>query len=136
MRTLDQQRAADALNRVKSLSGRSDSFRKSYRAYVDRLGPSIVMNGLGQALATECAAAGMSKTNDRERAHDELYKSLQGCLCRMPNGVYAGKNDLLLAIVNGGESRYVHAHSEALAWLTWHKKCCRASFPRDKVDTK
>ena len=56
--TIEQQRAADALGRVQALSGRSDGFKKRYRSYVDRLGPAIVMNGLGQALATERAAAG------------------------------------------------------------------------------
>ena len=29
------------------------TFKERYRSYVDRLGPAIVMNGLGQALATE-----------------------------------------------------------------------------------
>ena len=56
--TLGQQRAASALQRVNELADQSEDFKKRYRAYVDRLGPTIVMNGLGQALATERAAAG------------------------------------------------------------------------------
>ena len=133
MKTLEQRRAADALSRVQELNIRSEDFRKAYRAYVDRLGPAIVMNGLGQALATERAAAGSQK-NEREKAHQALYESLQRWLCRQADGVYPGKSDLLQAIMDEDESWYLHAQAEALAWLTWHKKCCRASFPAGGED--
>lgn len=72
MRTLEQRRAADGLKRVRELNRQSSAFKNSYRSYVDRLGPSIVMNGLGQALATERAAAGATPTKEDEKAHDEL----------------------------------------------------------------
>ena len=127
--TIEQRRAADALSRITALGGRPDEFRKLYRAYVDRLGPAIVMNGLGQALATERSAAGPQPKNDRERAHNELYVSLQRWLCREDGGVYPGSPDVLRAIMDGSESDYLHAQAEALAWLGWHKKFCRASFP-------
>ena len=131
MKTIEQQRAADALARVKDLSGNGDGFKKLYRAYVDRLGPTIIMNGLGQALATECASAGANeKKNDREKAHDELYKSVSAWLCRSTDGVYAGQTDLLQAITEQDEKHYLHAQAEALSWLVWHKKLCRASFPK------
>lgn len=133
MKTLEQQRAADALSRVQELNTRCEDFRKAYRAYVDRLGPTIVMNGLGQALATELAAAGLKK-NHREKAHHELYQSLQRWLCREEDGVYPGRPDLLQAIVDHDEPKYLHAQAEALAWLVWHKKCCRASFPAGGED--
>lgn len=133
MRTIEQQRAADALSRIVELNTSSGSpeFKKLYRAYVDRLGPTIVMNGLGQALATERAAAGADAggKNDREKAHHELYVSMQRWLCRQDGGVYPGCSDLLQAMMEHDESRYLQAQAEALAWLTWHKKCCRASFP-------
>ena len=58
MKTFEQLRAADALARVKNLAAKGDEFKTRYRSYVERLGPAIVMNGLGQALATESAAAG------------------------------------------------------------------------------
>ena len=134
MRTLEQQRAANALTRVTELSRRSGDFKKAYRAYVDRLGPAIVMNGLGQALATERAAAGPQPKKADEQAHDEIYFSLQKWLCREDGGVYASSSDLLEAIMNNDEALYLRAQAEALAWLEWHKKCCRASFPRSKED--
>lgn len=129
MKTLEQQRAANALLRVRQLRTRPDGFKTAYRSYVDRLGPAIVMNGLGQALATELAAAG-AKKNEREKAHHAVYESLQCWLCRRGDGVYPGRSDLLKAIMDGNESRYLRAQAEALAWLSWHKKCCRASFPK------
>jgi len=136
MKSLEQLRAADALKRVGELRGNSETFRKRYRAYVDRLSPTIVMNGLGQALASERAAAGAPPyKDDDKRAHHELYRSLEGWLCRKPGGIYPGAGNLLQEIMNQDESFYLRAQAEALAWLLWHKKFCRAEFPRgEEVD--
>ena len=128
---LDRRRAKNALDRTGELANRPDDFKRSYRAYVDRIGPAIVMNGLGQALATELAAAGGSPSSDRERAHRELYRSLEAWLCGA-GGVYQSKHGLMHAIVTNDEARYIHAQAEALAWIGWHKKFCRASFPADE----
>ena len=129
MRSIEQQRAANALHRVNGLTGKPSSFKKQYRSYVDRLGPAIVMNGLGQALATELAAAG--ENTDDQRAHRELYVCLQEWLCREDGGVYRTGEDLLQAIMQNDQTHYLRAQVEALAWLEWHKKCCRATFPDD-----
>jgi len=134
MRSIEQQRAANALARVNELRGRSDEFKKRYRGYVDRLGPAIVMNGLGQALATERAAVEGDPKKDDEWAHHELYRSLQLWLCRNEDGVYPSSDDLLEAIVENDEARYLRAQAEALSWLEWHKKCCRAGFPKGEGD--
>ena len=140
--TIEQQRAANALGRVQELSARSDGFKKRYRSYVDRLGPAILMNGLGQALATERAAAGSPRdvadstrgdTADKD-AHGELCTSLNQWLCRADGGIYPNATDLLRAIVSHGQSEYLQAQAEALSWLEWHKKCCRAAFPKDETD--
>lgn len=139
MKSLEQLRAANALARVGQLRDKSEKFRKSYRAYVDRLSPTIVMNGLGQALASERSAAGAPPHTDDEKgadkkAHQELYNSLHSWLCRRDGGVYPGANDLLQALMTHDESLYLRAQAEALAWLLWHKKFCRAEFPRGEVD--
>ena len=138
MRTLEQQRAAHALERVEKLQERAGGFkedkdkeeyRKLYRSYVDRLGPTIVMNGLGQALATELAAAG-GDSNPRSKAHRELYEAVKDWLCRKEGGIYPADQDLLKSITKHEEAMYLHAQAETLAWLDWHKKACRASLPR------
>ena len=129
MRTLEQQRAAHALARVSELNRRNRNFKARYRSYVDRLGPAIIMNGLGQALATERAAAGTLPEKDDGQAHHELYVGLSNWLCRNDGGIYTAGADLLQAITTNDEQAYLRAQAEALAWLDWHKKCCRASFP-------
>jgi len=135
MKTIEQRRAADALARVHQLSSNSDKFRRSYRAYVDRLSPTIVMNGLGQALASERAAAGAPPVReDDKKAHAELYNSLQSWLCRKDGGIYPCQKDLLLAIAEHDEAFYLRAQAEALAWLLWHKKFCRSMFPKGEEE--
>jgi len=135
MRSIEQQRAANALARINELRGMSDDFKKRYRSYVDRLGPAIVMNGLGQALATERAAAGgANPKKDDEWAHHEIYRGLQLWLCRNEGGVYPSSDDLLEAIMKNDEALYLRAQAEALSWIEWHKKCCRASLPKGEGD--
>jgi CRISPR-associated protein Cmr5 len=123
-RTAEQRRAAHAMAAVPGEAA-GDELRKRYRAYADRLGPAILMNGLGQALATERAAANTDKPDSR--AHKLMYQNVQSWLCR-DGGVYQ-PGDLLAAIVGGSEKLYLQAQAEALAWLVWHKKFCRASLP-------
>lgn len=127
---LEQERAKNALACVDELHGKSQEFKKLYRAYADRLGPTIVMNGLGQALATECAAAGAAPKSDRGKAHKLLYDNIENWLCRKDDGVYPSSDDLLQAIMAADELHYLRAQAEALAWLEWHKKFCRASLPK------
>lgn len=126
--TLEQRRAADAMRQAKALEGQKDELKKNYRAYVDRLGPAILVNGLGQALASERAAAGGEPTKP-EHAHQLLYNAVQAWLCR-EEGVYSREPDLLQAIISQSQSRYLKAQVEALEWLSWHKKFCRAYLPR------
>lgn len=129
---LEQERAKNALACVDGLHDKSKEFKKLYRAYSDRLGPAIVMNGLGQALATERAAAGTApkSVSCRENAHKALYDNIQNWLCRENGGIYPASDDLLNAIMAGNESHYLRAQAELLAWLEWHKKFCRASLPK------
>lgn len=131
-RTLEQRRASHALECVRSLEP-DDELRKRYRAYVERLGPAIVMNGLGQALAAERAAAGRQPEKPEQKAHDLLYRNVQQWLCRADGGVYAQAPDVLEAIVQGDQALYLRAQAEALAWMVWHKKLCRAELPRGEA---
>lgn len=126
MRTIEQARAADALARAKEVE--NEDFSGQYRSYVDRLGPTIVMNGLGQALATELAATG------KKEAHRKLYDCMENWLCRQDGGIYPGEPDLLQAIMSNDEECYLRAQVEALAWLEWHKKFCRAYLPDNDGD--
>ncbi len=132
---LGRRRAKNALERIKALDGKPKEFKEKYRSYVDRLGPAIVMNGLGQALATERAAAESSPKSDQQCAHHELYTNLKQWLCG-DGDVYSSKADLLDAIVDNDETLYLRARAEALAWLDWHKKFCRAYIKRAYIEAK
>ena len=130
--TLEQQRAAHALNAVRELT--EAPFAKEYRSYVESLPATIVMNGLGQACATLLAAA--NGGGDRGHAYSALHGHLQSWLCRPAspgnaNGVYSGADSLIDAIVQNGQSEYVHAQAEALAYLVWLKKFSKAFLRKD-----
>jgi len=127
MQTPEQRRAANALDAVQRVE-KEEALGKSYRRYVERLGPSILINGLGQALATEKASGKSKSEKPDERAHHLLYQNLGQWLCR-DGGIYAGATDILDAIIKHGEQQYLQAQVEALAWLVWHKKFCRAYLP-------
>jgi len=125
--TPEQRRAANAFQAVQALDENID--KEMYRSYVERIGLAILTNGLGQALATERAAAGKNPEKPDEHAHAQLYKNIEKWLC-CPNGVYKTGQDLLEAITTHGEIEYMTAQTEALAWLVWHKKFCRVYLPR------
>ena len=121
-RTIEQERARNALYCAREMKANESAFTHKYRSYVDRMGPAIVMNGLGQALATELAAGG--------DAHRKLYQNLSRWLCRRDGGVYRGRDDVLRSIMEEDQAKYLVAQAEALAWLEWHKKFCRVFFPK------
>ena len=123
--TLEQQRAAHALKSVHDLE--QAPFGKHYRSYAESRPATIVMNGLGQACATLLSAA--NGDGDREQAYKSLHHHLQAWLCRK-EGVYPNANSLIDAIVKHGQAEYVHAQSEALAYLVWLKKFAQAFLPR------
>jgi CRISPR-associated protein Cmr5 len=128
----EQEKARHALDRLKEVETRTDKFKGYYRSYVDRLGPAILINGLGQALAMELAAAGSgNRKGDDEQAHDQLYRNVRDLLCQ-PNAAYGGQDDLMAAILGGGQDQYIAAQAETLSWLSWHKKFCQAYLPREE----
>ena len=126
-RDREQRRARHALEGVLSIKQETNIERKkSYRGYAESLGAAIVMNGLGQALAAERAAARDKPTKPGEVAHMRLFENVSKWLAET---VYEGKTDILNAIVEGEQDAYLQAQAEALAWLVWHKKFCQAYLP-------
>ncbi len=128
----EQERARHALQRLDAVKADNrENFKKLYRSYVERLGPAILINGLGQALAMELAAADKKKKDD-EQAHHQLYSNIHDLLCRA-GSVYPPQSDLIEAVLNGSQDQYIAAQTETLAWLSWHKKFCQAYLPREEV---
>lgn len=135
--SLAQRRAAHALSCIKRHEqrnqNRSEPDYGNYVSYVQSLPPTIVMNGLGQAMATL-----LSKANGNlEEPHGMLYANLQDWLCGndaaapYPNAP-GGDTRLIEAIVGGTERQYLHAQAEALAYLIWLKKFANAYLQKGR----
>jgi len=115
--SLDQLRAQHTLGVVNALEAADGPL---FRRRVDNLGPSILTNGLGQALATARAQNG----------GQSVYDTLSDWLCQQhPYSPYHGEHDVLAGVVHHGRSEYMWAEGETLQWLTWLKKLARAQFP-------
>ena len=121
---ISRERAKRAFDLAKQLENEKKDLRDRYVSYVKRLGPMILMCGLGQALASEKAAAGSG--DNSSRAHEKLYNNLKEWLTDSRFGVYPDEGDLLEALVKSSQYKYLRAQAEALWWLEWHKKFCEA----------
>jgi len=125
--TLAQRRAAHALTRVQQHEKTGKDSYGNYVSYVESLPAIIVMNGLGQACATLLARA----EGDLERPHGLLYADLHSWLCREDAAApFPKATDLMQAITERDQSRYLHAQTEALAFLIWLKKFANAYLAR------
>jgi CRISPR-associated protein Cmr5 len=133
---LDQRRARHALRAVDDvLEGLPErSNQVLYRSYVDQLGPVVLMNGLGQALAGELATG----SGALGKAHQLLAKQVVSWLCDPLDGVFrdaaqASPMVMLEKLCSAPQATYVRAQSEALAWLAWHTRVIRARIQGDDV---
>jgi len=124
--TLEQKRAKHALEQVKALQKDAPG---NYLSYVNALPAAILMNGLGQALATERAAS--------DQAHHRLAQHVsEWLLSPEAHTRYAASvsdeaqldavQQLLGRIVAGDQDAYLWAQAEAIAYVTWLKKFANA----------
>ena len=102
-----------------------------FDSYVERLPATIVMNGLGQAMAFELAASRLGKTDRKpdERAHELLYRIVESWLQEC--GICPKGKDLMKTIVGSRQEEYVRAQYEALAYLDWLKMFTQAYLKED-----
>lgn len=132
--TLGQKRAAHALDVINKLAEGKEYGK--FGSYVQRLPATIVMNGLGQAMAGELAAARLAK-GDKMSADERAHKILFDCVERwlFKSEVYTKKEGLMAAIVSSNQEDYVRAQAEALAYLGWLKKFSQAYLDGGKDDS-
>lgn len=122
-KTLEQERAADALQKVRKVEEEGKELQQEYSSYAKSLPATILANGLGQAAATLLAKA---KGNKKD-AHYVLYKHLNDWLCNdKEEAPYKKEEDLMKAITANDRNAYMRAQAEALAWLQWLKKFAAA----------
>lgn len=120
--TMQQQRAAYALNKVKAASTNPTINQKEYKSYASQLPAMIHMNGLGQAAAFFRAKKG---------THLELYQVLSEWLCK-DQQPYQGCNDLLEGITTKDLHHYRLAQAEAQMLMDWVKKFAKAYMTSDE----
>ncbi len=120
--TIEQQRAAFALTKIKTLKEHaSDNSRKEFRSYASALPAMIHMNGLGQAAAF-CRAKGGT--------YGKLYDMLSEWMVSKGQP-FAGQPTLLTGITAMDMYHYRVAQAEALALLQWIKKFALALMAED-----
>ena len=140
-RLLEQKRAATALRQVEALyeKYRDDAkFRDAYTSYAKSLPATILLSGLGQAVAMAMSKAGAGEGSGGNR---EAWKALVAHLetwllkeageaspyydSRFQNGERPGL-ELMKKITGLDQRAYVTAQAEALAYLQWLKKFANA----------
>ena len=114
MQTIQQQRAAYALEKVKSASATTN--KKEYKSHASGLPAMIHMNGLGQAAAFYRSKGGV---------HQELYNLLSEWLTETGQP-YANYDDLSAGITDSNMQAYHLAQAEAQALMDWVKKFAKA----------
>lgn len=134
MQTIQQQRAAFALERVERDRDEHMStkgFQSAYKSYASGLPAMIQMNGLGQAAAFyRSKAAGK---DSKALAYGCLYELLSDWLTKPGQPYSAHRNSGLLHGVTTEDMRtYMLAQSEAQALLDWVKKFAKAYMEEPK----
>ena len=114
--TIQQRRAAFALEGVKQAASNSRVNKKEYKSYAASLPAMIHMNGLGQAAAFYLSKGGMYK---------ELYQLVSDWLTK-DGQPFSKHGDLLEGITAEDMHRYRLAEAEALALMDWVKKFANA----------
>ena len=115
MQTIQQLRARHALHAIRALRGKADE--KKIKARTAELPFMIHANGLGQA-----AAFFKSK---KENGYTEVFALLQSWLTS-EGRPFAGKSDLMEALVECDLCRYRVAQAEAMQYMEWAKKFASA----------
>ena len=121
-RTLDQRRAEHALARIHETKNTEHGH---YVSYVSALPATIVMNGLGQALATLLAKAGR-KDNPNQDPNYFLYNHVASWLSVQIEELNGSPDDVIKKLMENDQEVYLRAQAEAMAYLNWLKQFARA----------
>jgi CRISPR-associated protein Cmr5 len=116
MQTLQQQRAAHALQGVKNLVPLREGDKLKARA--SELPFMIHANGLGQAAAFFCS----KKEKD---GYDKVYHLLESWMTRS-GGPLAGHGSMMETITSADLHAYRVAQAEAMQYMDWVKKFASA----------
>ena len=127
--TLEQQRAAFALEQVSSLKGHGRP-AKRFRAYSNSLPAMIQANGMGQAMAFALQKARAGSGAEAE-GWQHLYSAVSKWLCQR-RCLWEGGTDLMQALMGGSQHQYQLAQAETQALLRWVKDFARAELANEE----
>ena len=116
--TLQQQRAAFALQATKAWVDKPVEVRKKLNSYAAKMPFMVHANGLGQT-------AEFYRAKGEKDPHHDLYRLLGAWLTR-PDQPFSGSADLLAGIVAADLHTYVAAQAEAMLFLGWVKQFAAA----------
>lgn len=125
--TLQQQRAAFALARIRALAAEwanEVKKQKEFNSYASAMPFMIHANGLGQTAA-------FYRRKGTDHTYYRLYKLL-GDWLGQPGQPFAGQPDLLDGVTQSDLDAYLAAQAEALLFLDWVKKLASAFLAREE----
>lgn len=139
---LPQRRAKAALDAITAYGNEPKVPAKekpAYAGYIKSLPAAIVMNGLGQALATELAQGGKDTAKGQggtaPNAHAQIYRHVEAWLCGDdPEVPFRGKRKaskpdspvLMECLCAADQSLYLLVQAEAMEYIQWLKKFANA----------
>lgn len=118
MRTLQQQRAAFALERVQAWTKQPLDVQKKLNSYAAKMPFMVHANGLGQTAA-------FYRAKGEKDPHHTLY-CLLGDWLKRTDQPFAGQSDLLAGVTATDLHTYVAAQAEAMLFLGWVKQFAAA----------
>ena len=123
--TLQQQRAAFALARIRALAAElTNDTQKEFNRYASAMPFMIHANGLGQTAA-------FYRRKGPDHTYYRLYQLL-GDWLGQPGQPFAGQPDLLGGVTRSDLDAYLEAQAEALLFLDWVKKLASAFLAREE----
>lgn len=124
--TLQQQRAAYALQRVQHYAGTlKPEAKKKFKARASELPFMIHANGLGQALA-------FFRSQNQSDGYNFLHEILNGWLIGGQRP-FAGRADALAGVTQCDRATYLAAQAEAMLLMDWVKKFASAFMDGEAV---
>ncbi len=133
--TLQQRRAAFALRRIQIFANRwegdpdkQQQFNKEFNSYASAMPFMIHANGLGQTAA-------FYRRKGTDHTYYQIYQLLGNWLSQ-PGQPFAGKDDLLMGIIQSDMAAYLAAQAEAMMFLDWVKKLASAFLSHDEEGSK
>ncbi len=131
-RSLEQDRAAHAWDRVKAVCDKKEDWAKEYGQLAKSAPADIQANGLGQTLAF-WRAKGYEKGKPKENGRNAHYRLLEDVSdwLRGQLGLNGGQDMVAWVAQQASTAEYRRATTEAIAYLIWLKRFAEAELGGD-----